>query len=405
MNYFIVGLFISPMVLTILPMAIIVKYLNNKAIIKRNIQDQIQIDLAVVTLVYVYLYSSMFIARELFGPLGYLTVLNIALWILQCVLNMGFNCIISLELIQFANIFSLPVFSDWPESHCIRLHRILVFPLGVIIGSGLCSVGAGSCRKSPIYNYFIIDSLQTDVVKTSLLAGISWILYGIIILTCQISVEVKRFMLNRADQRADNMASNANRQLQQAVSMLKINTRVELGIQNLPLDNHPKPFHAVTKTLNKIIPDSERNQKFVDGQKSSSCPQTTEHDQDVIAVIRDHQMLETNDMTTSPVAENLIDTISVAEEIPIQALNQTLDSINNSNVDEHIDLPRSLHRHNQDASLAWEKNDGQDLDESIQVDSNNQLSRDQVMNYHEFLSRFQKRFLMDFLTFKSTFTF
>ncbi len=382
MDNLIIGLFISPMILTIMPMTIIVQFLNSKAIIKRNIQDQIQVDLAVVTLVYVYLYSSMFIAREFFGPLESLTILDTALWILQCIFNMGFNCVIALELIQFANIFSLALLSDWSESQCIRLYRIIVFPLGVIIGSGLCSVGAGSCRKSPIYNYFIIDSLKKEVVKTSLLAGISWILYGIIILSCQISVEIKRFMLNRADQRADNMAFNAKRQLQQAVSKLKTNAHVESGIQNLLLDIHSKPFQhfkvsVVAIPLNKVIPNSENFEKI------QSCSQQPEHNQDPNKDIKDHQMLNTNDGTKSLVVENVEDNISVAEEIPIQAVNQTFVTDNNirklQNLDDQTNLPGSLHGNNQDAFQALVNNSRLDLDENIQTNSNNQLSRDQVM--------------------------
>ena len=109
------------MVLTILPISIIVKYVNNKAIIKRNVQDQTQVDLAMVTLVYVYYYCILIIAREIFGPLDSLTVLDTALWILQCIFNTGFNCIISLVFVQFCNIFGLTVLNDWQESQRLIL--------------------------------------------------------------------------------------------------------------------------------------------------------------------------------------------------------------------------------------------------------------------------------------------
>ncbi len=140
MKITVIVLFISPMVFGTLEMAIIIKYLNNKAIIKRNIQDQIQVDLAIVTLVYVYLYSSMFIACEVFGPLNSVTILNTALWIVQCLFNMGFNCIIALQFIQFCNIFGLKFLNDWSDFRRLILIRILVFLLGLFIGSGLCLV-------------------------------------------------------------------------------------------------------------------------------------------------------------------------------------------------------------------------------------------------------------------------
>ena len=335
------------MVLTILPMSIIVKYINNKAIIKRNVQDHIQVDLAMVTVVYVYYYCSMIIAREIFGPLDSLTVLDTALWILQCIFNMGFNCIISLVFVQFCNIFGLVVLNDWQESHRLILTRLLVFSLGVIIGSVLCSVGGGSCRKSPIYNYFIIDSLRTDVVKTSLLSGISWISCGIIILICQISVEVKRFKLNRADQKADNLALNAKRQLQKAVSKLKSQTPAELGIHNILSDLQDSTTHGfnlnsfqnvtasvITRTLTKVFPHVKSDTQFIDYQKGPTGQHNQNHN-DEENTVRNVQLMNVEDGILSNTANNFDDIVFDIEEDPVYEVNRNSDSVNNLRQNQH----------------------------------------------------------------------
>jgi len=124
MNFFILMLFVLNVFCTILTMSLIVSFINNKPILKRNVQDQILVDLAMVTVGYVILYSTSFIVREIFGPLGSVAILNTVLLIQQCVFNTGFNCVISLEVVQLCNIFSVSVLNDWPESKCVRLFHM-----------------------------------------------------------------------------------------------------------------------------------------------------------------------------------------------------------------------------------------------------------------------------------------
>jgi hypothetical protein len=395
MDYILIVVFTLPMVWTILLMSIIVTYLNNKAIIKRSVQDQIQVDLARITIMYVYYYCIMVIARDICGPLESLDILNIALWILQCIFNMGFNCIISLVFIQFCNIFGLTVLNDWQESHRLMLTRFLVISLGILIGTVLCSVGGGSCRRSPIYNYFIIESLHKDVIKTSLLSGISWISYGIIILICQISVEVKRFLLNRADQRADDLALNAKRQLQQAVSKLKNHTPAELGIHNIISDlqqsaqgsNSFQHFTAtvVTKTLKRMFPTKTCSTNFINYQKGQAEQQPPEHNQthNDENTIFNEQLLNVENGMISLVEENLEDVISVVEESIVEEENKTSDLVVN-NVKRKKRLNNLVNY--QGACQAWQQTDvlsNKEI-ENPQIphsdESSKSLSRDRVKN-------------------------
>jgi len=360
-----------------------VKYLNNKAIIKRNIHDQIQVDLAMLALVYVYFYSSMFVACEVFGPLNSVTVLNTALWVLQCLFNMGFNCIIALQFIQFCNIFGFTLLNDWSDLRRLILIRILVFPLGFIIGSGLCSVGAGSCRKTRIYNYFLMDTIKADLDEPSMLSGITWISYGILILICQISIEIKRFLLNKADEEADNLAFFANRQLQDAMSKIKIQNPVQLKAKNQKMTIRPLVLHAlfprlfhhnlkmtdVTRGLTKTIPDTEDGPNLGDKKIKTSC-QTSKIHKNENSLENSHNINIEDEIVLSTDG-NLEDNVSVMEDTPIQVLDQNSYPINKSKPD-------------QDVFQAWGQNKRLDLDptENLEIPNFFELSkkssRDQV---------------------------
>lgn len=123
MNTVVVVIYALIMVFTIVTMSIIVKFLKNKALIKKSIKDQIQVDLALLTLLYIITFSSIIIVREIFGPFTYVTALNTCLLIGQWVFNSGFNCVISLQLMQLYYIFSLTALNDWSESKLLSFYR------------------------------------------------------------------------------------------------------------------------------------------------------------------------------------------------------------------------------------------------------------------------------------------
>ncbi len=367
------------MMLAILNILIILKFLNSKALVQRNIQNQLQFDLALLTIMYVTLYSSMFITCEIFGPLTSITALNTTLWILQCLFNMGFNCIITLQFIQLFNIFSITILEEWSESMHLMLSRILIFPFGVVIGSGLCSVGAGSCKKTAIYNHFIIDSLRSPEDKFSLMSGITWISYSIIILSCQVSIEVKRFALNKADQKADNLAINATKKLQEALSKLKTHKPVELKIHNLIPDTqqsvqglNPSVFqnfkvNIASTTQNKVIPESGFIPSFADCQKNEAA----QYDRDPEIRIRAPKLLNT-------VYGNF-----ALEEIQVNEVNPTLEPINNLGKGQlengHNNVLSSFQEPTKTKFYAGYKSDKEDTQEiPYLIEQNKKSSRDQV---------------------------
>ncbi len=293
--------------------------------VKRNIQTQIQIDLAVVTLMYVILYSSMFIACEIFGPSSSIAKVKTAFWMIQCLFNIGFNCIITLEFIQIYNIFSLTILDDYSKSRHLLISQIFVFVFGIIVGSVLCSAETGSCRKTAIYNHFIIDTLRSTDDHYSYLSGVSWISYGSVICMCQLSIEYKRYVLNKADQKAYDLALNAAAKLQDAASKLKTPTPVELGIHNLLSEHelHPRTFQHVktsifTPSQNKVAPQSKIPLDI------SDCETHQALEQEPSALTEDYK----NYIRPFPVQNNYTGIIKV-EEIPINAVNQPSHSVFN----------------------------------------------------------------------------
>jgi hypothetical protein len=256
MNLFVVLFFALIMVFTILTMTIIIKFLKNKALIKKSVKDQIQVDLALLTLLYVITFSSVIIVREIFGPFTNVTALNTCFLFGQWIFNSGFNCVISLQLMQLYNIFSLTAFNDWPESQLLCLHRTLVFTLGILCGSAVCKAGGGMCNQATtIYYHFVKIHFKKGITKPSLLSVISMIFYVIIIITLQTIIETKRFFLNRADQKADNLALTATRQLQAAKSKL---THVELGVHNFIRTKNSPPC-LLEKNVPEIGNESKKN--------------------------------------------------------------------------------------------------------------------------------------------------
>ena len=103
MNTSVVLIFSLIMASSILTLSIIVKFLRNKEIVKRNVQDQIQVDLALLTLFYVTSSSTMIIARETIGPFDNIIALKTILLISQWVFNSCFSCVISLQLRGHSN--------------------------------------------------------------------------------------------------------------------------------------------------------------------------------------------------------------------------------------------------------------------------------------------------------------
>ena len=61
--------------------------------------------------------------------------------------------------------------------------------------------------------------------------------FFVIILGCQVAIELKKFWMNRADDEADKIAAEAHKNLRQAKQRLQRQSTRELGVMFLPIGN------------------------------------------------------------------------------------------------------------------------------------------------------------------------
>jgi hypothetical protein len=408
MNFVAIILFSVNMLLTIIIMSVIIAFLNQKPMVKKDVQDQIQIDLIRLTLVFVIVYSSLFIVREILGPFGSFYLLKTLLLIIQYVFNMMFNCILSLEFMQLCNFFCLTFMNNWSESKQLIINRIFVFTLGITIGSSYCYLGLGFCRKTSVYDYFVVTSLKADPEKPSLLSAISWSFYVVIIVALQIIIEMKRFFLNRVDQRADDLIVTANKQLQDAVAKLKTHTSVNLEAHNIqtPEDHHPAQgllptisqlsnFYSKLRTQNKVLPSSEITSNFDEFHKGLAyqhqpakfIKNTTHHRKESFE-LEEKKIVsaEANCRENVTMGEEVIRVQEVKKELDLNKIVSIKCSVAVASVSsrEEIECSRTFHqRPHPDISKASklphsEQNDALQMQKITDSKSDMKSSRDQV---------------------------
>jgi hypothetical protein len=219
MNFKLIILYSCLSILTIAVRVILIKYIKEKAIDKQWVSDQIKIDLCIISGGIVIGNAFAIIVRELIGPFQSTTIVTSLVLAEQCSLDVLQVCILSLQLMQILNIFCSEVVAEWSEDLVIKVHRIIVISVGALSGCLACGLGGGFCVPSPFFLYLLEEDSETKVkFESTHVNVISSISFLAIILTCQVIVEVKRFVANRAEERADEVAVTAVRQLEEALS-------------------------------------------------------------------------------------------------------------------------------------------------------------------------------------------
>ncbi len=219
MNFTLIILYSGLSILTIAVRVILIKYIKEKAIDKQWVSDQIKIDLCIISGGIVIGNAFAIIVRELVGPFQSTTIVTSLVLAEQCSLDVLQVCILSLQLMQILNIFCSEVVSEWSEDLVIKVHRIIVISVGALCGCLACGLGGGLCVPSPFFLYLLEEGSETKVkFESTHVNVISSISFLAIILTCQVIVEVKRCVANRAEERADEVAVTAVRQLEEALS-------------------------------------------------------------------------------------------------------------------------------------------------------------------------------------------
>ena len=88
-----------------------------------------------------------------------------------------------------------------------------------------------------LYYYFLQEEPEQKVIPPSYLAVTSITSFFVIILGCQVAIELKKFWMNRADDEADQLAAEAHKNLRQAKQRLQRQPTRELRVMFLPFGN------------------------------------------------------------------------------------------------------------------------------------------------------------------------
>jgi len=191
-------------------------------------------DLARLTGLHVTTMAGVIIVRELVGVIENVIFVKIVFWIAQLSLDLLQTCAVSFQSLQILTVFSLATLSEWQEDLVVRIHRLILLIVGGGTGVLVCSVEAGMCRPTPLYHYLLNQDLAQINDKPSVVSVLSTLISFSIILICQISIETKRFFVNREEAKANRVVGLALKQMDEATSRKKSQPMLELGVESFP---------------------------------------------------------------------------------------------------------------------------------------------------------------------------
>ena len=114
----------------------------------------------------------------------------------------------------------------------VRFHRLFVIILGASTGGTICYLKGGMCRPTPLYHY-ILNEFKEENDIDSYIQSTMLVIFVSVIITCQVAIEAKRFLIRRAERKVDDLAASAMKQVEEAVRKLKRKPPVQLSAQLL----------------------------------------------------------------------------------------------------------------------------------------------------------------------------
>ena len=90
------------------------------------------------------------------------------------------------------------------------------------------------CQPTPLHIYLLQETEEEVIFQKSLITNAAIAMFVILIAGCQIAIEVKIFMMNREDAKAEELAEAALRQIRKAKQKLETDGPVvKLGVEFL----------------------------------------------------------------------------------------------------------------------------------------------------------------------------
>lgn len=191
---------------------LLVTYLKAKPLDLQGFKDYVEIDLSYSIGFCIIYYSALVGIREILGPFRHTFGIDVALFVFLLSYNNIMTFTVSNQIVQFMGLFYADQVHRWKENIALVVHRLSAFGFGLVFSIYLCYNKAGVCWNGPVMLYFVLDEKE-EPYKPPLGNLLTLIIFMAAILFCQIAVEVKKYVLNRDDDRTDNQVNNNLSQL------------------------------------------------------------------------------------------------------------------------------------------------------------------------------------------------
>jgi len=151
-------------VIPTLILSLVIKYLRGKSNNKTLVRDQILIDLAIISELFVVHFATVFIIREIFGQFQNASYVDVVYYTQQTLFDCLLVCCVSLQLFHMLSIFQTTALTEWREEVLINLHRLFVLLLGVPFGILVCNSGGGMCRPGVKFSNILLAAFSRESV-------------------------------------------------------------------------------------------------------------------------------------------------------------------------------------------------------------------------------------------------
>ena len=229
----IVILYTIIIIISSITLSFVVKFFRDKAKSNNFVRNQILIDLALWAGLFVVHFATVIIAREIFGQFYTPFFVDLVYYIQQSLFECVLVCIVSLQFFQVLSIFLTSALSEWREEVLVCIHRLFVLTLGVPFGILVCHSEGGICRSTSIYEYLLQSAIKREELENSFLSVISVVVFAVITITCQIAVELKRYLINREDRKTERLAVEALKGMSKTREKMNTDLDLEQGISHL----------------------------------------------------------------------------------------------------------------------------------------------------------------------------
>ena len=144
MNIFLLTMNVFILATSLALISILIRYLKQVPLDKQFVRHRILIDLAHLTMSFVFLISASVIVRHILGPFGEVRIVETIMLFVQSLYDLILACIVSLQVNQVLHVFYSAKVNDLKEDVQVVVHRVFVLVMGLTTALYICHVKGGS---------------------------------------------------------------------------------------------------------------------------------------------------------------------------------------------------------------------------------------------------------------------